>query len=104
MQTTTTYSPDSSLMPTRVEAGQTQVGGVYSMLYMAAIRTQIYLTEAQRARLNDRAERQGVPMAHIIRDAIDSFLSTEDDLEATFGAAPNLAQRVPTRDEWERRG
>jgi predicted DNA-binding protein len=74
------------------------------MMYMATVRTQVYLTEAQRARLNDRAQRQGVRMAHIIREAIDSFLSEEDDIEATFGAAPDIAHRVPSRDEWERRG
>jgi hypothetical protein len=74
------------------------------MMYMAAVRTQIYLTEQQRVRLRDRAHRQGVRMAQIIRDAIDSFLSTEDDVEATFGAAPGIAQRAPSRDEWERRG
>jgi hypothetical protein len=43
-------------------------------------------------------------MAHLIRDAIDDFLATEDDAEATFGAAPEIARRVPSRDEWERRG
>jgi hypothetical protein len=73
-------------------------------MYMAAVRTQLYLTEQQRVRLSDRAQRQGVGMAQLIRDAIDSFLATEDDLEATFGAAPDIARNVPSRDEWERRG
>jgi hypothetical protein len=77
---------------------------VYFMMYMAAVRTQIYLTEQQRVRLRDRAQRQGVRMAQIIRDAIDRFLLTEDDVEATFGAAPDIARRVPSREEWQRRG
>ena len=74
------------------------------MMYMAAVRTQIYLTEQQRVRLSDRAQRQGVRMAQLIRDAIDSFLSTEDDVEATFGAAPDIARNVSSRDEWQQRG
>lgn len=80
------------------------VTAVYSMMYMAAVRTQVYLTEQQRVRLSDRAHRQGVRMAQIIRDAIDSFLSTEDDVEETFGAAPDIARKIASRDEWERRG
>lgn len=83
---------------------QCRLSAVYSMLYMASVRTQIYLTEQQRVRLNDRAQRQGVRMAQIIRDAIDSFLSTEDDVEATFGAAPDIARKLPSRDEWDQHG
>lgn len=48
-------------------------------------------------------------MAHVIRDAVDTYLA--DDLasrdrdqvrEETFGSIPDLATRVPSRDEWER--
>ena len=73
------------------------------MVYMA-VRTQVYLTEEQRARLNDRAHRQGVGMAHVIREAIDSFLATDDDIEATFGAAPDIGRSIPSRAEWDTRG
>ena len=78
---------------------------VCSTLYMSYVRTQIYLTEEQRARLSERAQRQGVQMARVIREAIDLLLaSDDDDVEATFGAAPGLRARVPSRDEWQARG
>ncbi len=77
------------------------MGGVCSMVYMA-IRTQIYLTEEHRVRLRDRAAREGRSMAELVREAVDAFLSGEDDLDATFGAAPEVAARVPSRDEWDR--
>jgi predicted DNA-binding protein len=69
-----------------------------------ATRTQIYLTDEQRARLRERARATGVPMSQLIRNAIDSMLTEEDDLEATFGSAPDIARRVPTRTEWDQRG
>jgi hypothetical protein len=43
-------------------------------------------------------------MSELIRDAVDSLLSDEDDLEATFGAAPGIAARAPSRAEWDQRG
>jgi hypothetical protein len=69
-----------------------------------ATRTQIYLTDEQRARLAERARRQGVPMSQLIRDAVDSLLAAEDDVEATFGTAPQVARRAPPRSEWDARG
>jgi len=77
--------------------------GVYYLMYMTT-RTQIYLTDEQRARLAERSRAKGVPMSQLIRDAVDSLLGTEDDLDATFGSAPDIAGRVPTRAEWDRRG
>ena len=73
------------------------------MVYMAT-RTQIYLTDEQRARLRERARANGVPMSQLIRDAIDSLLSGEDDLEATFGSSPGIGNRTPLRSEWDQRG
>ena len=73
------------------------------MMYMAT-RTQIYLTDEQRARLAERARRQGVAMSQLIREAVDSLLEGEDDLNLTFGSAPGIAGRVPLRSEWDRRG
>lgn len=75
------------------------------MLYMAATRTQIYLTEEQRARLDALGRREGKPMAELIRAAVDEYLAHETPdvrsaLDATFGAAPDL--EVPARDEWDR--
>ncbi|HEX6393266.1 MAG TPA: ribbon-helix-helix protein, CopG family [Acidimicrobiales bacterium] len=69
-----------------------------------ATRTQIYLTDEQRARLQERARATGVPMSQLIRDAVDSLLGEDDDLDATFGSSPNIGRRVPKRSEWERSG
>lgn len=73
------------------------------MMYMAT-RTQIYLTDEQRARLREHARATGVPMSQLIRDAVDSMLSQEDDLEATFGSSPGIGKRIPQRSEWDGRG
>ncbi len=72
---------------------------------MSATRTQVYLTEEQRQRIDALAEAEGVTMAEIIRRALDSYFEDETPdpelaLVATFGAAPDA--RVPSRDEWER--
>jgi hypothetical protein len=78
---------------------------MYTALYMAAIRTQIYLTQDQRNRLDALGRREGKPLAALVRDAVDEFLdhaapSAEPALVATFGALPGL--EVPSRDEWDR--
>jgi hypothetical protein len=73
------------------------------MVYMAT-RTQVYLTDEQRARLAERARAKGVPMSELIRDAVDTLRAAEDDLDATFGAAPSIATRAPSRAEWDQRG
>jgi metal-responsive CopG/Arc/MetJ family transcriptional regulator len=75
------------------------------VLYVAALRTQIYLTAEQRARLDELARRQSKALAEFIRDAVDAYLTEADPeverrLTATFGAAPNL--KVPSRSEWDR--
>jgi Arc/MetJ-type ribon-helix-helix transcriptional regulator len=71
---------------------------------MSATRTQIYLTDEQRELIDSLAESEGVSMAEVVRRALDAYLSGEVDpeeaLQATFGAAPDLA--VPSRDEWSR--
>jgi hypothetical protein len=41
-------------------------------------------------------------MAEVVRRAIDAYLDLDDDLDATFGAAPGLAASVPGRDGWSR--
>ncbi|MBO0730297.1 MAG: ribbon-helix-helix protein, CopG family [Acidimicrobiaceae bacterium] len=69
-----------------------------------ATRTQIYLTDEQRARLRERARATGVPMSQLIRDAIDSMLTEDSDLDATFGSSPDIGHRVPSRSEWDQRG
>ena len=72
---------------------------------MSATRTQVYLTEEQRQRIDALAEAKGVTMAEIIRRALDLYLEDETPdpelaLTATFGAAPQAA--VPSRNEWDR--
>ena len=71
---------------------------------MSATRTQIYLTEAQRRRIDELADAEGVTMAEVVRRALDSYLALEGDaaaaLLATFGADPDATQ--PDRTEWER--
>ena len=79
---------------------------MYTALYMAATRTQIYLTLEQRARLDELIARDGRALAELIRDAVDLYLdSTAPDpaaaLDRTFAAAP--AFTVPAREEWSRR-
>ena len=67
-------------------------------------RTQVYLTDQQRQRIDELAESEGVTMAEIIRRALDGYLSEQPDAEtalaATFGAAPDAG--VPSRNEWDR--
>ena len=67
-------------------------------------RTQVYLTDEQRRRIDELADAEGVTMAEIIRRALDRYLddqaNPEPALAATFGAAPDIS--VPTRDEWDR--
>ena len=64
----------------------------------------MYLTDEQRRKIDQLSNAEGVPMAEIVRRALDEYL--HDDLDATtalaqtFGAAP--AASVPSRDEWRR--
>ena len=67
-----------------------------------AHRTQIYLSDDQRARLDELAERRRLTMAEVIRRALDAYLETDDDLDATFGAATGIRDHVPGRNEWAR--
>jgi len=71
---------------------------------MSAVRTQIYLTEELRERIDRVASSNGLTMAEVIRRALDVYLAEEPDpatsLAVTFGAAPQAS--VPARDEWDR--
>ena len=72
---------------------------------MAATRTQIYLTEDQRDRLDELVRREGRSLAALIRVAVDEFLARsapdpEQALDLTFGSAPEF--EVPPRNEWDR--
>jgi hypothetical protein len=77
---------------------------MYTALYMAATRTQIYLTQEQRERLDAVARRDDRSLAELIRDAVDEYLERAAPdpgraLRDTFGVAPDF--EVPSRDEWD---
>ncbi|MEE8457946.1 MAG: CopG family transcriptional regulator [Acidimicrobiia bacterium] len=72
---------------------------------MSAIRTQVYLTDEQRERIDAIAEAEGVTMAEVVRRALDKYLDRQIPdptvaLTATFGAVPDAS--TPDRDEWDR--
>ena len=71
---------------------------------MSSTRTQVYLTDEQRERVDRVAASQGITMAQVIRRALDEYLNDLPDpdaaLDATFGAAPDAA--APSRDSWAR--
>ena len=72
---------------------------------MASTRTQIYLTDDQRKRLDLRGRRTGAPLARMIREAVDSYLADDEPdvqaaLDETFGTIPEL--EVPSRSELDR--
>lgn len=77
---------------------------LYTVLYMPSTRTQIYLTDEQRRRLDARGKQAGAPMARLIREAVEAYLVDKVDIEAaldeTFGTLPEL--ELPSRDEWNR--
>jgi len=66
------------------------------------VRTQIYLTDAQRAKISQT----GKPMATFIREAVDAKLAdstrmTEDRLDALTAAAGAWKNRNFTGDEYQ---
>jgi Ribbon-helix-helix protein, copG family len=71
---------------------------------MSATRTQIYLTEVQRRRIDQVTAAEGIPMAEVIRRALDEYLTGDIDaaaaLSSTFGAVPDATS--PSRAEWQR--
>lgn len=79
---------------------------MYTALYMAATRTQIYLRPDQRDRADELAEMLGIPLAEVIRRALDEYLNRtapdpEEALSETFGSLREI--EVPDRREWEDR-
>ncbi|WP_035813793.1 CopG family transcriptional regulator [Jiangella gansuensis] len=72
---------------------------------MSATRTQIYLTEEQRRRIDEVSLAEGVTLAEVVRRALDAYLDREvvasgEVLASTFGADPEAT--YPARDEWDR--
>ena len=72
---------------------------MYTMLYMPATRTQIYLTNEQRHRLDERGAVTGLGLAEMIRQAVDNYLGEQRDIRAAldeaYGVLPEL--EVPPR-------
>ena len=78
---------------------------LYTALYMASMRTQVYFTAEQREALDELARREHSSLAGVVRRAVDRYLAQGSvdvaaALDATFGAVPDL--EVPSRDEWDR--
>jgi Ribbon-helix-helix protein, copG family len=72
---------------------------------MPATRTQVYLTDAQRHRIDEITQSEGVTLAEVVRRALDAYLPASNvdvttALRSTFGADPGIS--VPGRDEWDR--
>jgi metal-responsive CopG/Arc/MetJ family transcriptional regulator len=78
---------------------------LYMLMYMAS-RTQIYLPDEQRVRIDEVCASEGTSLAQVVRDALEAYLSSRPNvktaLKSTFGAAPKLV--VPSRDKWGERG
>lgn len=75
---------------------------------MSATRTQVYLTEEQRRRIDEIRQREGISLAAVVRRALDEFFARPapaEDVEAalreTFGAVPDA--EAPRREDWNRR-
>jgi hypothetical protein len=80
---------------------------------MAATRTQVYLTQEQRDRIEELRSRDGRTLAEVIRTALDEYLDTHGRqaeearrakhrqvLDETFGIAPDFP--YPNRHEPDR--
>jgi Arc/MetJ-type ribon-helix-helix transcriptional regulator len=80
---------------------------------MAATRTQVYLTQEQRDRIEELRARDGRTLAEVIRSALDEYLKTHGReaeeaqlaehqrvLDETFGIAPDFP--YPNREEGDR--
>jgi len=53
-------------------------------------RTNIYITERQKAQLEKRSQEEDLPMAEIIRRALDVYLAWDD---ASYRPAPSRPER-----------
>ncbi len=87
---------------------------LYTALYMAAAtRTQVYLTQEQRDRIEELRAHDGRTLAEVIRTALDEYLATHGRaaeevqraetqrvFDETFGSMPDM--EYPNRAEWDR--
>src|SRR5918998_1053244 len=63
-------------------------------------RTQIYLTDEQRRRLDQRASDAGVPMAVVVRDILDEALAIGDTEQARAEAADEAFGALSDDETW----
>jgi len=64
-------------------------------------RTQVYLTDEQRRRLDQRARDAGVPMAVILRAILDEALDIGDPVAARLAAADEAFGALDDGESWE---
>ncbi|MGK2958950.1 MAG: CopG family transcriptional regulator [Acidimicrobiales bacterium] len=72
---------------------------------MSSTRTQVYLTEEQRARIDAITAADGVTLAEVVRRSLDAYLERELPdpriaLRDTFGVDTDI--EPPDRSEWDR--
>jgi hypothetical protein len=64
-------------------------------------RTNLYLTEKQVERLKERAEREGLAFAELVRRAVDAYLAWDDP---TYHPHPSPKQGRPVHPPYEAYG
>ena len=64
-------------------------------------RTQIYLTDEQRRRIQHRASDAGVSQAEIIRRLLDRGLGIEDSVDEAVAAVRSTAGILESAPDWE---
>jgi len=68
-------------------------------IYIVMERTQIYLTESQTHALDARARKQGTTRSHLIREAVEKYLTPDWDPEAFKAALSRFAGIWEDRDD-----
>jgi Arc/MetJ-type ribon-helix-helix transcriptional regulator len=68
-------------------------------VYIVMERTQIYLTEMQTHELDKRARQQGTTRSHLIREAVEKYLTPDWDPEAFKAALNRFAGIWADRDD-----
>jgi hypothetical protein len=67
-------------------------------LSMRKERTNIYITERQKRQLEKRSQEENLPIAEIIRRALDAYLAWDDPTYHPTSPAPNKERASYLRD------